>query len=371
MKLLYYKIKLLSLILFSITLSFQNSFSQDSSYVLKTVVIDPGHGGKDPGCTHGKIYEKDIVLKVSKLLGGYIKENFPEVKVVYTRETDKYIELHKRSEKANKINADLFISIHVNAINNSKPYGTETFVMGLHKSQGNLEVAKTENSVILLEDNYEKHYEGYNPNDPESDIIFSLFANVNQEQSLIFASKIQTQFRERVKRKDRGVKQAGLVVLWRSAMPSVLVELGFLSNPKERAYLTSKQGQVYLASAIYRAFKEYKKEIESKSNMSYYIDEEKGKAPEVIVEEGIYFKLQILTSTKKIDKSDKVFADLDDLFILEERGKYKYYTGKSKNYKDISKLKRKLKKKFPDSFMIAFKNGKKIPLKDAIKEIKE
>lgn len=228
------------------------------------VVIDAGHGGKDPGTVGKRGKEKDITLKVALKLGNYIEKNIPGVKVVYTRKTDKFIELYDRATIANEAKADLFISIHVNAIPNKAAHsGTETYVMGLHKTESNLEVAKRENSVIMLDDNYKEKYEGFDPGSAESYILFSLTQNAYLESSLLFADKVENQFKNRVGRRSHGVKQAGFIVLWKTAMPSVLIETGFITNEKEEAFLLSENGQDLLASGIYRAFKEYKAQIES------------------------------------------------------------------------------------------------------------
>lgn len=227
------------------------------------VVIDAGHGGHDNG-THGKILkEKDIALKIALRVGGYIEKNVPGVKVIYTRKNDTYIALDERAAIANKNKADLFICIHANSVPNGKAFGTETFVMGLHKDEGNLAVAQRENSVILMDENYEERYEGFNPNSPESYILFTLTQSTYQESSLKFASKVESQFKDRAGRQSRGVKQAGFVVLWRTAMPSVLIETGFLSNDTEEKFLAGEEGQELIASGIYRAFKEYKSDVES------------------------------------------------------------------------------------------------------------
>lgn len=238
---------------------------EKKEYHIKTVVIDAGHGGKDPGC-HGKASEEaDVALDVALELGRIFNEYMPDVKIIYTRNKDYFVELHERAKMANKINADVFISIHCNA---GPPVvaGTETYTMGLHTSDGNLEVAKRENAVVLKEDNYIENYNGFDPNSDEAHILFSLYQNAHIENSLILASKIENQFTERVNRKSRGVKQAGLLVLWKTAMPSVLVELGFLTNSTEEHYLNNKNNQVLMASGIYRAFKEYRSELETAYN---------------------------------------------------------------------------------------------------------
>jgi N-acetylmuramoyl-L-alanine amidase len=227
------------------------------------VVIDAGHGGHDNG-THGKLLkEKDVALNIALKVGDYIEKNIPGVKVIYTRKDDRYLALDERADIANKNKADLFICIHANANPNTKAFGTETFVMGLHKDEGNLAIAQRENSVILMDENYEERYEGFNPKSPESYILFTLIQSAYQESSLKFAQKVEGQFKDRVGRLSRGVKQAGFVVLWRTTMPSVLIETGFLTNSTEEKFLAGNEGQELIASGIYRAFKEYKNEVES------------------------------------------------------------------------------------------------------------
>jgi N-acetylmuramoyl-L-alanine amidase len=234
-----------------------------SDFKVETLVIDAGHGGHDPG-THGvSSKEKDIALKVALQVGEYIKEYLPDVEVIYTRDSDNFIELEQRANIANKNQADVFMSIHVNAISKSSVYGTETYVMGAYKTEGNFEVAKRENSVILYEDGYEEKYEGFDPNSPESQILFSLSQSAYIENSLYLASKIEEQFDKRAGRYSRGVKQAGFWVLWRTSMPSVLIEIGYLTNPKEEKELNSSTVQSNISSGIFRAFRDYKNEIES------------------------------------------------------------------------------------------------------------
>ena len=241
----------------------ETAIDRPTANAVDTIVIDAGHGGKDPG-THGQsVKEKDVALKIALKVGGYIEKNMPGVKVVYTRKTDTYLALDERAAIANKAKADLFICIHANAVPREEIYGTETYVMGLHKSEGNLDVAKRENAVILLDNNYEQRYEGFDPNSPESYILFSLAQSAFQESSLKFAEKIESQFKNRLGRKSHGVKQAGFWVLWRTAMPSVLIEVGFLTNKKEEKFLGDTNGQDLIASGIYRAFKDYKAQLES------------------------------------------------------------------------------------------------------------
>jgi N-acetylmuramoyl-L-alanine amidase len=230
-------------------------------YGVKTIVIDAGHGGKDPGC-HGKSHhEATVTLQVALELGRILKENLPGIKVYYTRMSDKFVELHERANIANRNHADLFISLHCNS-GPTSVFGTETFTMGLHHTEGNLEVAKRENEVILKEEDYKSKYDGFDPHSPQGHIMFSLYQNAFIESSLNLAQKIEAQFKTRVGRESRGVKQAGLLVLWKTTMPAVLIELGFLTNAKEEQYLTNKTNQKLLASGIYRAIKAYKIEME-------------------------------------------------------------------------------------------------------------
>ena len=235
-----------------------------SSYQLKTVVIDAGHGGHDPGCHGASAHEKHVTLAIAKKLAEQLQQRFPGLKVVLTRDKDVFIPLYERADIANKHNADLFISIHCNAMpgNNSGTYGTETYVMGLHTAQYNLEVAKRENAAILLEDNYQKNYD-YDPNSPEGHIMISMFQNAYLKQSLQFAELVENKLSLQAKRKSRGVKQAGFVVLKATAMPSVLVEVGFLTNPTEEQFLNGQYGQDQVAGAMLEAFTLYKNHAES------------------------------------------------------------------------------------------------------------
>jgi N-acetylmuramoyl-L-alanine amidase len=247
---------------FSIFSCFSDVPGKKIGYKIRTIVIDAGHGGHDTGCLGSDSREKDIALKMALKLGKLIETNCPDVKVVYTRKTDVFIPLIERANIANRAKADLFICIHLNSGPKSA-FGAETFVMGLHKSDDNLNVAKRENAAILLEDNYEKNYDGFDPNSPEANIIFSLYQNQFMQQSLSFAAKIQKQFKENSKRHARGVKQAGFLVLYKTAMPSVLIESGFLTNDGDQRFLNSDAGQASMASSIYRAFKSYKAELET------------------------------------------------------------------------------------------------------------
>jgi N-acetylmuramoyl-L-alanine amidase len=244
--------------------NFYGFAQQNKSYGIKKVVLDAGHGGHDPGCLGKKVKEKDVALAITLKLGAYIQQNLPDVKVIYTRDTDKFVELHERAAIANRNKADFFISIHCNSGKNPASHGCETYAMGLHVTTENLNVAKRENSSILMEKNYEAKYDGFNPNAPEANIIFTLYQNAYLDESLELASMIQDHFRESAGRHDRSVKQAGFMVLFRTAMPSILIETGFLTNADEEEFLASAEGQDKMSLAIFTAFKDYKAQLEGR-----------------------------------------------------------------------------------------------------------
>ncbi|MCK5028866.1 MAG: N-acetylmuramoyl-L-alanine amidase [Bacteroidales bacterium] len=346
---------------------FSVGYSQiNERYSIKTIVIDAGHGGKDPGTSGRKNKEKDIALAIALKLGTYIEENIPEVKVIYTRTKDVFITLNERSDIANRNKADLFISIHVDGWHDSKVYGTSTHVMGLHKTEQNLELAKKENSVILLEEDYTNKYEGFDPTSSESYIIFSFLQNTFLEQSLNYASFVEHEFETRALRKSRGVKQAGFLVLWKTTMPSVLIETGFLTNPREERYLSSNDGQEYIASAIYRALKNYKKTIEEKSAFVAKID-----SSQIISgSDLILFKVQIASSGNSISKESDFFKGFEDVEEFKINNAFKYTIGSAADFEKIVAYKKIIAEKFPDAFIIAVdKSGKIIPLNEALKLI--
>ncbi len=346
---------LLVITFFSTSVSSQPT-NEINEYKIKTVVIDAGHGGKDSGAVGKKTLEKHIALAIALKLGHYIEQNIKDIEVIYTRKTDKFIELHKRGDIANKAHADLFISIHVNSFpNNSRISGTETYVMGLHTDERNFEVAKKENSVITFEEDYTLHYEGFDPNSTESYIIFSLMQNTFLDQSLDFASLVQDQFRDRAKRTDRGVRQAGFVVLWRTTMPSVLIETGYISNPREEMFLSAETGQDYIASAIFRAFRDYKKDIESRSDFS---TSEPDKP--------VYFKVQVASSKKQIPADSRIFKGYGGIEEFRVGDWYKYAVGNTSSYNEIIELNKTIKKDFKDAFIIAVKEDKIIPVNEAL-----
>jgi N-acetylmuramoyl-L-alanine amidase len=335
------------------------SAQEKENYHLKTVVIDPGHGGKDSGARGRYSMEKDLVLEISLKLGKYIEKNFPDIQVIYTRKTDTLIPLYKRAEIANKNKADLFISVHINANSNTQARGTETYAMGLHKSQSNLEVAQKENAAILYEEDYTKKYEGFDPNSAESYIIFSLIQNAYLKQSLNFASSIQKFFTDKTKLRNRGVKQAGFLVLYKTTMPRVLIEAGFISNPREEDFLNSPEGKEKIAQSIFNAFKEYKEDIESNSAMLTQSN----------ASSGITFKLQIAASSNKIPTKSNFFKGYDDVEILEGKENYKYTIGQFSDYEEAVQFKEQIKSDFPGAFVIAVQNNQIIPLQKAISQI--
>ncbi len=283
---------------FSVFSCFSDTPKIKSGYKLRTIVIDAGHGGHDTGCLGSDSREKEVALKIALKLGKLIETNCPDVRVIYTRKTDEFIPLIERANIANRAKADLFICIHLNS-GPKAAYGVETFVMGLHKTDDNLNVAKRENASILLEDNYQKNYDGFDPNSAEANIIFSLYQNQFMQQSLSFAAKIQSQFKNNSKRFVRGVKQAGFLVLYKTAMPSVLIENGFLTNENDQRFLISDAGQASMASSIYRAFKSYKSELETG-----IVSNEKNGEQENVAEE----KSDTNKSTQSI-AVDKTFKD--------------------------------------------------------------
>ncbi len=351
--------------------------SLNAQYKINTVVIDAGHGGKDPGAIGKKAYEKDITLKIALKLGNYIQTKLKGVKVIYTRKTDVFVELFKRAEIANKNNAQVFISIHVNSNEKSSYTGTSTYVMGVDKSDENLEVAQLENSVILKEKSYKKNYKGFDPNSPESYITLSLLQNAHLEQSLQLAKIVQDQFRTRAGRKDRGVRQAGLVVLWNATMPAILVETGFISNPTEEKYLMTDYGQSIIASAIFRAFRDYKNLIEKNSKyVPVSVQKSNTKKQNVSVntanytktETGIIFRVQIKSAINRIPAGSSEFKGLKNVKEINYKGIYKYYYGATDSFSEVLKIQTEVRKKIPDAFVVSFKNGKRIPLDQALKE---
>lgn len=381
------------------------------------VVIDAGHGGHDPGAIGKTSKEKNINLSVALKVGNLIKRNCDDVKVIYTRSKDVFIPLARRAEIANNAKADLFISIHTNALANSRTArGASTWTLGLAKSDANLEVAQRENSVILYESDYQTRYAGFNPNSAESYIIFEFMQDKYMEQSVHLASLMQKQFRHTCKRADRGVHQAGFLVLKESAMPSILIELGFISTPEEERFLSSETGASTMAKGIYHAFLNYKREQEIRltgvSKTIIPTEQEENDAPAVAQKDTeevtvpqqkellaenktqpatvakttaerpiasqsatndseITFKIQILTASKPLAKNDKRLKGLKDVDYYKEKGIYKYTYGASGDYNKVLRTKRNITAQFKDAFIIAFRNGEKMNVNEAIAEFKK
>ena len=355
------------------------SFTDDKKKTnskIRTIVIDPGHGGKDSG-TMGtkrfKIYEKHVALAVSLKLGDYIKNAFPNIDVVYTRDSDVFLELNERTELANNANADLFISIHCDGFTNSTPSGASVFVMGMSKLKANMDIAIRENSAIYMEDNYQQKYEGFDPKSAESYIVFSLMQNTHLNQSLKIAEEVEKEFSTKANRKSRGVKQAPFYVISRTNMPSILIECGFLTNFKEEEYLHSEIGQEYIASAIFRGFKAYKEnfegitsEKESEEPIAVKEDRVKTLTPkkEITIEK-VIFKVQIGTYLKSM-LNDALFKEINaEQQVIN--GTFKYYVGNETDKSSVDKLKNQLKEKgFKGAFVVAFYKGERISTKEAL-----
>jgi N-acetylmuramoyl-L-alanine amidase len=349
------------------------------------IVIDPGHGGYDPGALGSISRESDINLKIALKTGEYIEKNIKNATVIYTRKDDSFVDLRDRPKIANKVNADLFISIHTNSTNSKKVMGAETWVMGIAKDEANLQVAMKENSVILKEDDYSTKYEDFDPKSSESYIMFSTVQKVFQTQSEDLAQRIQTQFRERVNRNDRDVKQAGFWVLYNTKMPSVLVETGFITNPVEEKYLNSKEGQDYLASAIFRACKDYLDEIDRKSGMSVKrnqdslqktasktikVSDRDTETTSIAVHEDseIYFKVQVSSSVSKIEIKPENFKGIKDISLINTPDHFVYVTGNFSDYSSAANYRNKIELVYPDAFVIAVKDNKILLLQQAIEQ---
>lgn len=356
-------------VFFTILLTFvginhANAQSKNDKFI---VVLDAGHGGHDPG-KHAKsgLKEKDIALKV--VLGiGAILDKQPDIKVVYTRKTDVFVNLYKRGKIANDNNADLFVSVHCNA-HDTQAYGSETYVLGLHRNNTNFEVAKAENEVIFLEENYEENYAGFDPKSPESFIGLSFMQEEYLDQSIKLATNIQDNFTNKLKRKNRGVKQAGFIVLHQTVMPSVLIETGFVTNTEEGKYLNSKKGQNELSTSIANAILDYKKEVDR--NVGNHLEipiETKVITPKNTIT-NVVFKVQLAASSKSLEPKSYNFKGLNDI-SREKVGKlYKYYYGFTSDYNEAQQLQiQAVNKGYKTAFITAFKEGKQIKLSDALK----
>lgn len=364
---------------------------------ITTVVIDPGHGGKDTGALGAISKEKDLNLTVALLAGDYIKKNLPDVNVIYTRERDVFVGLNERAMIANRNNADVFISIHCNSTDSKSAsvMGAETFVLGEHKNAANLQVAKNENSAILYEEDASEQYGDFDLNSPEAYIALSLFQQEYLNQSLQLAANVQEQFSKRVGRKDRGVQQAGFLVLWKTAMPSILIELGFISNAAEERFLASESGQIYMASAIYRAFRDFKMSFEGENSAMHKVEteetttiEEPSPAVEekpiteekpivvetpVVVEKPVVeekptvsFKVQFFISDTKVSANDKRIANIKDVDYYEYNGSYRYTSGNFHTKEEAFARQKEVQKQgYPDAWVVCFINGERVSMREA------
>ena len=345
---------------------------------IQTIVIDAGHGGKDSGALGSITTEKAVNLAVAKKLGAYIEENLPDVKVVYTRKTDKFVELSERAAIANRNNADVFISIHCNSTEGTTTAnGAETFVMGESKNEKNLAVAKKENAAILLEDNTDA-YDNFDPNSTEAYILFSLTQSMYQNQSLTIADKVQKQFTNKVGRHDRGVQQAGFLVLWKTSMPSILVELGFINNTKEEQFLASEKGQTQMALALYRAFEEYKREFESENHTAakpQTTDKPSSNNDTKPAQSGnndTYFTVQFSSLDKKLPVTDKAFKGVKEVEVYNYNGAYRYTSGRFQTKAEaVSRQNEVRNLGFKDAFVIAFIKGERGTIKQAEEALKK
>ena len=360
------------------------------------VVLDAGHGGNDAGAVGRISKEKNINLKMALAVGRLLEQNCKDVRVVYTRRTDKFVPLHKRADIANEAKADLFVSIHTNSLPKGRiARGTETYTLGLHRSKENLEVAQKENSVILIESDYKQRYAGFNPNSAESYIMFEFIQDKNMVQSVRLAQSIQAQFRKTARRNDRGVRQAGFLVLHATSMPSVLVELGYISTSDEERYLNSEKGVSDMSRSIYNAILEYKQhqpgtvvaakteqeikanektaEVENmpaKADTSQQVESASASIGGNPVQKPV-FKIQILTSGSVLKKGDSRLKGLKPVDYYHEGGLYKYTYGASTDYNEIYRMRKRILPKFKDAFIIAFRGDKKMNVQQAIEEFKQ
>lgn len=368
-----------------------------------TLVIDAGHGGHDAGALGTFSKEKNINLNVALAFGRLVENNCPQVKVIYTRKTDVFIPLHQRADIANRNKADLFISIHTNALpKGARATGLETYTLGMHRASDNFDVAKRENSVILIEKDYKQHYEGFDPSSSESYIMFEFLQDKNMAQSVELARLVQKRTCAVAARPNKGVKQAGFLVLRETSMPSCLIELGFISTPSEEQFLNSDEGVASMGRGIYQAFCEYlakydksftvpfkpgedvkqqmtepEKETvkEEKKEEKKETKEEKNNVPQqteaLEKNEAPVFKVQILTSSVKLKSGSRQLKGQEDADFYKDGNLYKYTVGASTNYNEIYRLRKQLLDRFPEAFIIAFKDGQRMDVQQAIREFKK
>lgn len=361
----FYRIFFIVVLVFSSQSAYAQSVNTNDKF---KVVIDAGHGGRDPGNMGNGYYEKNIVLKIALEVGKLLEKD-KDIEVVYTRKDDSSVELHERGRIAQDSKADLFVSIHCDAFHNASVHGAGTFVLGLHENDRNFEIAKKENQVILLEDNYKENYGNFDPNSLEAVIGLTLMQEEYLDQSLALASLIQNNFVGQLRRKDRSVKQAGFLVLRNTFMPSVLVETGFLTNKTEGAYLNSKKGQQDMAKAIFEAIKKYKKQIDDNTviDVRPVAEKPKNEAPKTRIVQGVDFRVQIASSTRRLKTAPYNFKGLKGVERERVGAHHKYYYGKTSDYVKARALQEEAKKKgFGSAFVVAFKNGEKISVSQAL-----
>lgn len=332
-----------------------------------TLVIDAGHGGKDHGALGKNAREKDINLAVALRFGQLVEENLDSVRVIYTRDRDVFVELQERANIANAAGGDLFVSVHTNSVaksnkNRTKVKGAETYTLGLHRTNENLEVAKRENSVISLESDYTTRYEGFDPNSSESYIIFELNQDKHLSQSVSFASMVQQEFVSTAGRTDNGVRQAGFLVLARTAMPAVLVELDFICNPEQESFLSSKKGQNKLGQALYNAFCRYLESIRFDSSATGSAVRGGRHSTTVAGSSPTVYRVQFLTNETKLSDKSKQFKGLSPIYCYKHEGRYKYTYGETTDPEEAQEILKKVKKKFKDAFIVAFRDGRRVPL---------
>ena len=376
MKFDFHHISLLLLICLSMA-AFQDAAAQQSSSTLKlrTVVLDPGHGGKDAGCVSRdrKTYEKNLTLSIARLLGQKITQAYPDVKVVYTRTTDKYVTLNDRAEIANRNHADLFISIHINSFSSSSPNGFSAHILGQSRDKNsdlfsyNMDVCRRENSVILLEEDYSTKYQGFDPEDPESFIFFNLMQNAFYEQSLLFAADVEKELSKGPITHSRGISQDPFYVLWKTTMPAVLLELGFISNPADLKIMNSSAGREQLASRLFAAFREFKKKYDGSLDLSAARAAQPERQEDVSAQTSAgdtRYGVQILVLSKKLRKGDKALKGYDPE-IFSAGSLYKYVVGISGSEAEARDTYRTVKRKFPDSFPVKISGGTVSPMQTA------
>ena len=354
-----------------------------------TLVIDPGHGGHDAGARGAISMEKNINLTVALRFGKYVEQNMPEVRVIYTRKQDVFIPLHERANIANRANADLFISVHTNALPAGKvARGFETYTLGMHRAKDNLDVAMRENSVISMEKGFEQVYEGFDPKSSESYIIFEFIQGKNMERSVELARMIQRSVCDSGCRPDKGVHQAGFLVLRETSMPSCLIELGFITTPDEERLLNDNAKVDDIAKGIYEAFAKYKNKYDRSVSVPYRAaNRQESTLPKIVPDsykeapaakkavpapkDAPVFKLQIFVGNRNLRKGDAHFKGETEFDSFQEGNLVKYTLGASTNYNEIYRLRKEKMEKFPEAFIIAFKNGKKYDVNQAIREFKQ